>query len=393
MKIAILSPYPTFPFHKELGCRTVSYENNATWTIALADALTQLPETEVHVLTESTEIAATRTLDYRNLHLHFIKAPRQLKTLTLWHFDRLRLHGAVNDIRPDIVHGQGIENQYGDAAVSSPYPNLLTVHGIQRLSSAALNLRRFSRASIVEYTGSRCLAHAHDVVIINQFIEDHLRLDPQRYRLYRIPNPVAPHFFEDTAVAREPASLLAVGWLDRLKAHDILCRALALLRRRGVTARAKIIGPVGTDAYSQALRQYTRDENIDVEFTDFLHPGQVAESLRRCTVLVHPSRHDNAPLSICEAMACATPVIAARVGGISHLLRHGETGWLFEPGNAAELADQLELLLADTDLRRRLGENARRHAQETFHPRLVAEKTRAAYQTVLTQPCAAFAAN
>jgi len=383
VRVAILSPYPIFPFHSELGCRTISYDNNASWTVALADALAQLPDTTVHVLTESTEIPHTQTLSQHNATIHFIKAPEQFKTLTLWHFDRLRLHEALSEIRPDIVHGQGIENQYGDAAVRSPYPHLLTVHGIPRLSNIAFGSPRISRARIVEYTADLCLKAARNIVVINPFVAENLHLDPARYRLFQIPNAVGEQFFTDAPVERESNLVLSVGWVDRLKAHEILARALALLRRREVGVQAKVVGPMPQSSYLDSLRCYAHDEKIDLEFTNFLPPDKVASWLRHCTILVHPSRHDNAPMSVCEAMACGTPVVASRVGGVSSLIRDGETGMLFESANAAELADKLEMLLTNPDLRRRLGENARRYARETFWPALIAQKTRAAYETVL----------
>jgi hypothetical protein len=135
VKVAILSPYPTFPFHEQLGCRVLSYQNNASWTVALANALAQIQDTEVHVVTESDNISRSQLLRRDNLTLHFIEAPERFKTLTLWYFDRRRLLRVLAEIRPDIVHGQGIENQYGDAAVRSPYPHLLTVHGVPALSN------------------------------------------------------------------------------------------------------------------------------------------------------------------------------------------------------------------------------------------------------------------
>ena len=400
MRIAILSPYPTFPFQAELGFKTISYEDNASWTVTLSDALAKMPDTEVHVVTEAINIPRSRTIQVNGVHVHFIKAPEQFKALTLWQFDRRRLHRELATIQPDIVHGQGIENQYGDAAVTSTYPNLLTVHGIPRLSNQVQDLPKVSRAKVVEFASDRCLAVARNIVIINPFIADYLQLDPERYRLFRISNAVAAHFFEPCPEPRDTNLLLAIGWVDRLKAHDIFLRALALLKRRGVNARAVIIGPAPLRDYLASLQSYVRAERLDVEFTGFLPPGEVAEHLRRCTVLVHPSRHDNSPVSICEAMACGTPVVAARVGGVSHMVRDGDTGLLFESANAAELADKLEALLSDPARQLQLATNARRYAKENYLPRVVAERTRAAYTAILNpsdqkapSSCAALAAN
>jgi glycosyltransferase involved in cell wall biosynthesis len=400
MKVAILSPYPTLPFHDTLECREISYENNATWTVVLADALAKMPDLDVHVVTEAEDISASKQIRRGNVTLHFIRAPRQFKTLTFWQFDRLRLHRALDEIRPDIVHGQGIESQYGYVAVTSRYPCLLTIHGLAQLSNRVLDLPWLSRPRLVELFESFCLKKARDIVVINPFIAEYLRLSPERYRLFLIPNPVAEQFFEKSSVAREPGLLLSIGWVDRLKAHDVLLRALALLRQRGVEARAVIAGPLLPGEYLRALQRYINDEHLNVEFTNFLAPEQLADRLRRCVVLVQPSRHDNSPMSVCEAMACGTPVVAARVGGIGHLIRDGETGLLFESANCTELADRLEALLSDDDYRARLGRAAARHARDTFEPGRIAQQTRAAYDAVLQRNghtgitrCAELAAN
>ncbi|MEI6084965.1 MAG: glycosyltransferase family 4 protein, partial [Verrucomicrobiota bacterium] len=269
------------------------------------------------------------------------------------------------------------------AAVTAPYPNLLTIHGIPHLSNFAQKVSRFSRSRIVEITGNRCLQTARNLVIINPFVTEQLHLTPASHRLFSIPNPVAPQFFTAPTPAREPNLVLAIGWVDRLKAHDVFIRALALLKRRGHTVRAMIVGAIPKSDYAAALQQYVRTEQLAVEFIGFIPPEQVADLLRRCTVLVHPSRHENAPMSICEAMTCRTPVIAARVGGVPYLIRDGVSGLLFQSGNASELADKLQDLLENPATRDRLGAAAHLAAAQAHHPDVVAKLTRAAYATVL----------
>jgi phosphatidylinositol alpha 1,6-mannosyltransferase len=60
-----------------------------------------------------------------------------------------------------------------------------------------------------------------------------------------------------------------------------------------------------------------------------------------------------------EAMAAATPVIAADAMALPHLVRPGRNGWLYTPGNEAELSTRLEALLRDATLRRRMGAASR----------------------------------
>jgi glycosyltransferase involved in cell wall biosynthesis len=386
MKVVLLSPYPSFQLLQQLQCTQVSYENNATWTVTLARHLARLPDTEVHVITESSIIPASRQIVADNTTLHFVKVPDRFKTLTLWQLDRHSLQHVIQEIKPDIVHGQGIENQYGYVAITSQYPHLLTIHGLASLSRLATGGPGFSRASIVAFFEQLCIRRARNLVVINPFIAEYLRLDPHRYRLFPIPNPVDEFFFEPAAQPREPDLLLATGWVERLKGHDVLLAALALLQRRGLRLRTVIAGSVPSSKYFDQLQQFVRTERLAVEFTNFLPPHAVAGWMRRCTMLVHPSRHDNSPMSICEALAGGTPVVAARVGGVPRLIQDGRTGLLFESENTAALADKIQYLIENPAARARLGDNGRRYARETHAPERIARLTRDAYAAILGAP-------
>jgi glycosyltransferase involved in cell wall biosynthesis len=76
-------------------------------------------------------------------------------------------------------------------------------------------------------------------------------------------------------------------------------------------------------------------------------------------VFVHPTRADNAPLTLLESLACGTPCVSFRVGGVPEIVRPGETGALAEPEDAEGLGERIVMLLEDAGLRGRLGEQAR----------------------------------
>jgi glycosyltransferase involved in cell wall biosynthesis len=80
---------------------------------------------------------------------------------------------------------------------------------------------------------------------------------------------------------------------------------------------------------------------------------------RLLDVLALPSRHDGLPNSLLEGMACGLPVVATAVGGMADLLRDGENALLVPAGSPQALADALQRLLANPDLRRQLGGRAR----------------------------------
>jgi glycosyltransferase involved in cell wall biosynthesis len=84
-------------------------------------------------------------------------------------------------------------------------------------------------------------------------------------------------------------------------------------------------------------------------------------------------------LAAIESMASGTPVICSRLDGLVEVVRHGETGFLVEPGSVAELRDRIMTVVADRRLARRLGDNARRLVLERFTWQACAQRCLAAY--------------
>ncbi len=87
-------------------------------------------------------------------------------------------------------------------------------------------------------------------------------------------------------------------------------------------------------------------------------------------------------LVLLEAMACETPVVCTRLGGMPELVADGETGLLVPPGDAAALGAAVETLLDDPARARRLGEAGRQRVLERFTWRAVADRCLAAYETL-----------
>ncbi len=93
-------------------------------------------------------------------------------------------------------------------------------------------------------------------------------------------------------------------------------------------------------------------------------PVEVGAYIERAAIVVCPSRREGYGVVAREAMAYARPVIATAVGGLRDAVIDGETGLLVPPGDIPALRSALERLLGDADLRRSLGANARRLAEE-----------------------------
>jgi glycosyltransferase involved in cell wall biosynthesis len=180
-----------------------------------------------------------------------------------------------------------------------------------------------------------------------------------------IPNGVdAVHLTPAGAEGRfaEP-TLLYLGRLQRYKRVDLVLRALARLRERGVGVRLRVAGQGAAEGALRALRDEL-DLGERVVFEGFVPDERKLELLRRAWVHVLTSPKEGWGISILEAAACGTPTVASDAPGLRDAVRDGETGLLAPHGDVDALADRLERLLADADLRERMGAAARRFAED-----------------------------
>src|SRR5262249_20855580 len=103
--------------------------------------------------------------------------------------------------------------------------------------------------------------------------------------------------------------------------------------------------------------------------------AEVERLLERASVLVAPCEREGFGLAAAEAMAFGRPVVAASGGALLDLVTDGETGLLVPPRDAPAMRAAVERLLADPELRERLGAASRAYARERFGWDGVIERT------------------
>ncbi|RME73336.1 MAG: glycosyltransferase [Verrucomicrobia bacterium] len=155
--------------------------------------------------------------------------------------------------------------------------------------------------------------------------------------------------------------LFAVERMDRpLKGADLLIQAL---RRLGEAARRNTVLLLlggGGEMVSQTvgmpsvtLGYVTNDRLKRLVFS-------------AADLFLHPTRADNFPLVVLEAMACGTPVVSFRVGGVPELVRNDETGWVAEPEDAEGFGAAVERMLGDARGLRRMSETCRATVEREY---------------------------
>jgi glycosyltransferase involved in cell wall biosynthesis len=107
---------------------------------------------------------------------------------------------------------------------------------------------------------------------------------------------------------------------------------------------------------------------------------QLAELYRRATVFVMPSYYETFGISCLEAMAFKVPVVATRAGALPEVIEHDRVGLTVEPGDPAALASAICRLLAEPELRQRLGTAGRERVLSRYTAAAVRDQMVAAYQ-------------
>lgn len=160
-----------------------------------------------------------------------------------------------------------------------------------------------------------------------------------------------------------------VGRLVRWKGQHVFVQAIGELARRGVDADAWIVGGSSFgdgDEYERELAALIAQYGIEERAKLLGFRRDVAELMQRCDVVCHCSSFEPFGLVIVEAMMAGKPVVASDVSGPRESVVDGKTGFLVAPGDPLALADRLQLLLNDADLRDRLGHAGRARAEENF---------------------------
>lgn len=156
---------------------------------------------------------------------------------------------------------------------------------------------------------------------------------------------------------RTEPDIVFVGRLRKYKGAQHAIRALPLVRRAVPEARLSI---VGDGPYRPDLERLARSLGVAdaVRFLGALpNAGKVA-ALNAAQVAVCPSPKEGWGLTVIEANACGTPVVASRSPGLTESVRDGETGLLTPHGDHAALAAAIVRLLTDRSLRLRMSDAA-----------------------------------
>ena len=187
-------------------------------------------------------------------------------------------------------------------------------------------------------------------------------------------------FKTDEEPNNNPSIVLYAARMEAVKNHHMLLEAAQILKERNVTFKIQL---AGDGELMPKYQGWVRENGLD-EYIEFLgYREDTPELIANATVCVLVSFKEGLPRGIIEAMATGRPVVATDVVGNRDTLINGQTGFLVPLGDSNALADRLQQLFADPQLRRRIGQQAKAYAREHFDEKVVTERIISIYDELV----------
>lgn len=196
-------------------------------------------------------------------------------------------------------------------------------------------------------------------------------------RVYKTTSPIK--IIDKKYKIEDKKIVLFVGRLSKEKGLEYLIRAAKKIKAE--------IFILGGGSYKLALMQYVKLVGAkNVHFLGYIDPSyieELREFYRRASVVVLPSVVDESlGLVILEAMACGTPAVATKKGGIPMVIKDGYNGFLIRARSSKAIWEAINKILNDDALREKMAQNARKTVEERFDWNVIVPKVEEVYRKV-----------
>ena len=254
--------------------------------------------------------------------------------------------------RYDIVHFHELDLSFPLFSSLIRKPKIIHCHGVD-----IQFLRRYHLSRML----LKHLAGLY-ISISRQMTEDLLTLGIHRKRVVYLPNGVDTSLFAPQG-QKEDNLLLFVGRLTANKGLHVLVKSLGHLKK---SVQLAIIGPASWDhkyylEVLESIERVTQKGRHKIMYLGAMDQADTIQWYQKASLFVLPSFAEGFPVTVLEALSCETPVIASSVGGIPEVVKEYENGILTPPNDSVALANAIQYLLENKEVRTKFGREGRKH--------------------------------
>lgn len=259
----------------------------------------------------------------------------------------LKVRRLIAEYQPDVVH---VHNNMGFLVgiVASRFLDVrfvYTLHDTKLYSSSF-----FDRAS--KWLSIQAVDRF--IAISESVKNDYLNGDINPDCIMVVPNCIDIKEFVVSHRDSSVPSIVCVARLDHAKkGQDILIEALSIMKARSTPFTCRLVGDGPSRPFLEKMIKDLRLQD-EVSLTGVIK--DVAAQLAKADLFVLPSRYEGFGIVILEAMASGLPVIVSNIEGPAEVVEDGKDGLHFQSGDARDLADKIETLLANQEMRKHFAE-------------------------------------
>jgi len=210
-----------------------------------------------------------------------------------------------------------------------------------------------------------------DVILLSEYLYPDIQKYVIKDRVHICPNGI-PQINQNLKIRTKkdntkPIKLLFLSNLIETKGVFILLEACQILRNKGLNFHCSYVGGEG-DITEENLKKNIKKSGLieDVLYVGKKYGTDKTDVFSSANIFVHPTLNDCFPLVLLEAMQFSLPIISTNEGGVPGIVEDGKTGFLTRKNNPAELAEKLEVLIKDSNLRKLMGEAGRKKYEQEF---------------------------
>ncbi len=309
-------------------------QHPAMWEVVLLGEFERNPALQLHIIALRSGIERSFSFQRNGVTFHVVKYWGGTRAPSFFWVDTLLIKRVLKKIKPQVVHAWGNERGAGLIATRCKWPFLITIQGLFNWYRQHIPMSKHERLAVLAEKLS--VSGSAHVTAETKFSIEFLRQMNPRLNLYQVehaPSWLFHHIKRQPAT--EPIRFMTAGTINHRKGSDLLLKALNELVNE-MPFQLVIVGDPNASFLDPLKATLSKALWDRIEFKGHLKPEQVASELSMATIMLFPTRVDNSPNAVKEAVVAGVPVVASAVGGIPDYVIPQKNGILFEPGNLAE---------------------------------------------------------
>lgn len=283
----------------------------------------------------------------------------KIKYLRHWN----KLQKIILEFNPDILHAHYATSYGLLGAMSKFHPFVLSVWGSDVFEFPQ---KSFLHKALLKFNlkaADAILSTSHIMAKETAKYTDHtITVTPFGINLEKFKKQKVESIFNENDIV-----IGTIKSLEHIYGIDILIRSFKKVLDLNLYSSLKLLivgGGSKANDYKNLVNELGIKENVvfagKVEYEGIIAYHNMID------IFVNVSRNESFGVSVLEASACETPVIASRVGGLGEVVEHNNTGILVESENISEVVKAIEKLVSNEGLRKMMGENGRIMVQKKY---------------------------